>query len=164
MAIEIVDFPIENCGSFHSYVNVYQRVIEFHRTFERLNRCFLGLVFAPPKKNRFENRCTQNKRSSHPRTTSDNCKVAILATVSMEPSRVEVLFVRLGMFFPFNSRWCHFTAPIQISSWVRIALPSQLSLFGLTPLDKYKYMLFIWSYPPSIKPPKNNPKYVEITY
>ena len=26
MAIEIVDFPIENGGSFHSYVNVYQRV------------------------------------------------------------------------------------------------------------------------------------------
>ena len=50
MAIEIVDFPIENCGSFHSYVNVYQRVIEFHQTFERLNRCFLGLVFAPPQK------------------------------------------------------------------------------------------------------------------
>jgi hypothetical protein len=27
MAIEIVDLPIENGGSFHSYVNVYQRVI-----------------------------------------------------------------------------------------------------------------------------------------
>ena len=26
MAIEIVDFPIQNGGSFHSYVNVYQRV------------------------------------------------------------------------------------------------------------------------------------------
>ena len=26
MAIEIVDLPIENGGSFHSYVNVYQRV------------------------------------------------------------------------------------------------------------------------------------------
>ena len=26
MVIEIVDFPIENSGSFHSYVNVYQRV------------------------------------------------------------------------------------------------------------------------------------------
>ena len=26
MTIEIVDFPIENGGSFHSYVNVYQRV------------------------------------------------------------------------------------------------------------------------------------------
>ena len=24
MAIEIVDFPIKNCGSFHSYVKVYQ--------------------------------------------------------------------------------------------------------------------------------------------
>ena len=24
--VEIVDFPIENGGSFHSYVNVYQRV------------------------------------------------------------------------------------------------------------------------------------------
>ena len=30
MAIEIVSFPIENGGSFHSYVNVYQRV--FHIT------------------------------------------------------------------------------------------------------------------------------------
>ena len=27
MAIEIVDLPIENGGSFHSYVNVYQRVV-----------------------------------------------------------------------------------------------------------------------------------------
>jgi hypothetical protein len=27
MAIEIVDFPIKNGGSFHSYVNVYQRVV-----------------------------------------------------------------------------------------------------------------------------------------
>ena len=26
MAIEIMDLPIENCGSFHSYVAVYQRV------------------------------------------------------------------------------------------------------------------------------------------
>jgi len=26
MAIEIVDLPIENGGSFHSYVKVYQRV------------------------------------------------------------------------------------------------------------------------------------------
>jgi len=26
MAIEIVDLPIENGGSFHSYVAVYQRV------------------------------------------------------------------------------------------------------------------------------------------
>ena len=26
MAIEIVDFPIQNAGSFHSYVNVYQRI------------------------------------------------------------------------------------------------------------------------------------------
>ena len=26
MAIEIVDFPIKNGGSFHSYVTVYQRV------------------------------------------------------------------------------------------------------------------------------------------
>ena len=26
MAIEIVDFHIKNGGSFHSYVNVYQRV------------------------------------------------------------------------------------------------------------------------------------------
>jgi hypothetical protein len=28
MAIEIVSFPMKNGGSFHSYVNVYQRVIE----------------------------------------------------------------------------------------------------------------------------------------
>ena len=27
MAIEIVDFPIKHGGSFHSYVNVYQRVV-----------------------------------------------------------------------------------------------------------------------------------------
>ena len=27
MALEIVDLPIENGGSFHSYVNVYQRVL-----------------------------------------------------------------------------------------------------------------------------------------
>ena len=26
ITIDIVDFPIENGGSFHSYVNVYQRV------------------------------------------------------------------------------------------------------------------------------------------
>ena len=26
MAIEIVNFPMKNGGSFHSYVNVYQRV------------------------------------------------------------------------------------------------------------------------------------------
>ena len=26
MAIEIVDFPMKNGGSFHSYVTVYQRV------------------------------------------------------------------------------------------------------------------------------------------
>ena len=29
MAIEIVDLPIENGGSFHSYVKVYQRVSIF---------------------------------------------------------------------------------------------------------------------------------------
>ena len=28
MTIEIVDLPIENGGSFHSYVTVYQRVPE----------------------------------------------------------------------------------------------------------------------------------------
>ena len=27
MSIEMVDLPIENGGSFHSYVNVYQRVM-----------------------------------------------------------------------------------------------------------------------------------------
>ena len=30
MAIEIVSFPIKNGGSFHSYVNVYQRVSPIH--------------------------------------------------------------------------------------------------------------------------------------
>jgi hypothetical protein len=30
MAMEIVDLPIENGGSFHSYVNVYQRVCILH--------------------------------------------------------------------------------------------------------------------------------------
>ena len=30
MAIEIVDFPTKNGGSFHSYVTVYQRVHMFH--------------------------------------------------------------------------------------------------------------------------------------
>ena len=34
MAIEIVDFPIKHGGSFHSYVNIYQRVnpIKSHKT------------------------------------------------------------------------------------------------------------------------------------
>jgi len=27
MAIDFVSFPIKNGGSFHSYVNVYQRVV-----------------------------------------------------------------------------------------------------------------------------------------
>ena len=31
MTIEIVDFPIENGGSFYSYVNVYQRVVPIFR-------------------------------------------------------------------------------------------------------------------------------------
>ena len=30
MAIEIVDLPIENGGSFHSFVYVYQRVYNHH--------------------------------------------------------------------------------------------------------------------------------------
>jgi len=30
MAIEIVDFPMKNGGSFHSYVTVYQRVFKNH--------------------------------------------------------------------------------------------------------------------------------------
>ena len=30
MAIEIVDFPIKNGGSFHCYVNVHQRVANEH--------------------------------------------------------------------------------------------------------------------------------------
>jgi len=32
MIIEIVDLPIENGGSFHSYVNVYQRVLASYRS------------------------------------------------------------------------------------------------------------------------------------
>ena len=28
MALEIVDFPIKHGGSFHSYVNVHQRVLQ----------------------------------------------------------------------------------------------------------------------------------------
>jgi hypothetical protein len=34
MTIEIVDFPMKNGGSFHSYVNVYQRVdhVKVNRT------------------------------------------------------------------------------------------------------------------------------------
>jgi hypothetical protein len=36
MAIEIVDFPMKNGGSFHSYVNVYQRVpLTWQMVFER---------------------------------------------------------------------------------------------------------------------------------
>jgi len=31
MAIETFDLPIKNGGSFHSYVAVYQRVIDGHR-------------------------------------------------------------------------------------------------------------------------------------
>ena len=33
MVIEIVSFPIKIGGSFHSYVNVYQRVIEPNKPF-----------------------------------------------------------------------------------------------------------------------------------
>ena len=33
MTIEIVDVPMENGGSFHSYVNVYQRVPSGYRDF-----------------------------------------------------------------------------------------------------------------------------------
>ena len=36
MAIEIVDLPIKNGGSFHSYVNVYQRGMAFLSTYLKL--------------------------------------------------------------------------------------------------------------------------------
>jgi acetylornithine/succinyldiaminopimelate/putrescine aminotransferase len=34
MAIEIVSFPMKNGGSFHSYVNVYQRVDRWFQLFQ----------------------------------------------------------------------------------------------------------------------------------
>ena len=36
MTIEIVSFPIENGGSFHSYVTVYQRVAYLRRKVDML--------------------------------------------------------------------------------------------------------------------------------
>jgi hypothetical protein len=44
MAIEIVDFPIKHGGSFHSYVNVYQRVSHqiLHGLKTWICLCFLG--------------------------------------------------------------------------------------------------------------------------
>ena len=53
MAIEIVDFPIKNGGSFHSYVNVYQRVGDVS-SFWRLEFAFCtihekGDAFGSPK-------------------------------------------------------------------------------------------------------------------
>jgi hypothetical protein len=40
MAIEIVDLPMKNGGSFHSYVNVYQRVL--NQLINQLNGAMLG--------------------------------------------------------------------------------------------------------------------------
>jgi len=37
MAIEIVDFPIKNGGSFHSFLYVYQRVQEMNGDDEMIN-------------------------------------------------------------------------------------------------------------------------------
>jgi len=36
MTIEIVDFPIDSMVIFHSYVNVYQRVHDFHGEYPNL--------------------------------------------------------------------------------------------------------------------------------
>ena len=36
MYIDFVDFPIENCGSFHSYVSHYQRVSKYCDSPEKL--------------------------------------------------------------------------------------------------------------------------------
>ena len=43
MAIEIVSCPMKNGGSFHSYVNVYQRVEKLHQVVFPQNG--LGLLF-----------------------------------------------------------------------------------------------------------------------
>ena len=37
MTIEIVDFPIQNGGSFHSYVTVYQRVYDGKCSLENID-------------------------------------------------------------------------------------------------------------------------------
>ena len=42
MAIEIVDLPIENSGSFHSYVNVYQRVGNADKASDVRDTSFFG--------------------------------------------------------------------------------------------------------------------------
>jgi hypothetical protein len=39
MAIEIVSFPIKNGGSFHSYVNVYQRVDKIWQAGQLVSLC-----------------------------------------------------------------------------------------------------------------------------
>ena len=46
MAIEIVDCPIKNGGSVHSYVNVYQRVHRVHTCCSK-ERCHLLLTWFP---------------------------------------------------------------------------------------------------------------------
>ena len=40
MAIEIVDLPMKNVGSFHSYVIVYQRVIDIPMQLHLQPICF----------------------------------------------------------------------------------------------------------------------------
>jgi len=41
MAIEIVDFPIENGGSFHRFLYVYQRLVETKKNGVDANPGFL---------------------------------------------------------------------------------------------------------------------------
>jgi len=40
MALEIVDLPIKNGGSFHSFLYVYQRVDMFHRKIPQASTAF----------------------------------------------------------------------------------------------------------------------------
>jgi len=46
MAIEIVDFPIKNGGSFHSFLYVYQRVIKRARA-PHVKHIHLGIIPGP---------------------------------------------------------------------------------------------------------------------
>ena len=46
MAIEIVNFPLTNGGSFHSYVNVYQRVKRLKGLLDSLDiHIWIGIIF-----------------------------------------------------------------------------------------------------------------------
>ena len=49
MAIEIVDFPMKNGGSFHSYVNVYQRVPVFRSKGSRAALLMMSRRVSPCK-------------------------------------------------------------------------------------------------------------------